>query len=128
MRNLLLSLITLVAITALCSGLLLMYEPNGRALGLPAVVLDHSPFPDFFVPGLILTVLVGGTCFVALLLSGSRNRQSYRLALYAGLVVMGWGIGQMLLMQYYHWLQLLYLGIGLLIVLLSFQLMGKAIF
>jgi hypothetical protein len=128
MRYLLLSLITLVAITALCSGLLLMYEPNGRALSLPLGVLDHSPFPNFFAPGLILTVVVGGPCFVALLFSGNRDGQSYRTALYVGLILIGWVISQMLLTQYFHWLQLLYLIIGLLIVLLSYQLMGKAAF
>jgi hypothetical protein len=127
MRNLLLSLLALVAVTATCSGLLLMYEPDGSALGLPLAVLERSPFPNFFVPGLILTIVVGGASFVALIFGRSANGQSSRTAMYAGVVLTGWIIFQMLLTQYYHWLQLLYLGVGVLIVLLSFQLRGKAV-
>lgn len=126
MRNLLLSMLTAVSITALCFGLLLVYEPDGSIVGLSASVLEHSPFQSFFLPGLILAVAVGGPSFVALLLFGDRNPQSFRLARVTGWMLLGWVVGQMLLTQYYHWLQLLYLILGLLIVLLSFQLMGKA--
>lgn len=127
MRNLLLSLLALVAITATCCGLLLMYEPDGSALGLPLAVLERSPFPNFFVPGLILTIVVGGTGFIALIFGSAANARSNRTAMYAGVVLTGWIIFQMLLTQYYHWLQLLYLGVGVLIVLLSLQLRGKAV-
>lgn len=128
MRNLLLLLITFVGVTALSSGLMLLYEPDGSSLSLPVSVLDHSPFSSFFIPGLFLVILVSGACFYALIVFVNRYPQSYRVSLYAGLVVVGWIIGQMLLTQYFHWLQALYLGLGLLIVLLSYRLMGKAAF
>ena len=128
MRNLLLSLIAMVTIAALCSGLMLMYDPDGRILSLPAKMLAHSPFKNFFFPGFVLAVLVGGTCVYALVISGNGNAQSYRWSVFAGLMIVGWAVGQMLLTEYYHWLQLVCLGIGVLVVLLAYQLMGKAIF
>lgn len=128
MRYLLLSLIALVAITTLCTGLLLMYEPDGSIFNLPLRLLDQSPFRTFFLPGLVLTVLVGGTCLYALVVLGYRNAQSYKVAQFAGWIILSWTVGQMLLTDYFHWSQLLFLCFGGLVVLISYQLMGKAAF
>ena len=128
MRLLLLLLIGLVAITALTSGILLIYEPDGSLLKLTPGLLESSPFHSYLLPGLILAIIVGGCHFFALVVTGSKLQHSYRISLVSGAVLIGWVIGQMLLLSYFHWLQLVYLFIGLLIVLLAYHLMGKAAF
>ena len=35
-----------------------MNRPDGSSIGLPLSVLQHSPFHDFFAPGLLLLLFV----------------------------------------------------------------------
>lgn len=128
MRNLLLLLTSFVTLTALCCRLLLIYEPDGSLLNLSADLLNGTPFKNFFLPAVVLTVVVGGINLFALVLAGSKHPHSYRYSLAGGNAVLAWIVVQMLLTQSYHWLQLVYGLVGLLIVLLSLQLMGKAAF
>lgn len=128
MRNLLLLLVGFVAITTLTGGLLLTYEPDGSLLELSPSMLINSPFQTFFIPGLVLAFVVGGANLFALVVVGSRTIYSYRYAVFGGLVLVAYLVLQMLFLPYYHWLQVIYIAIGFLIVLLSYQLMGKAAF
>lgn len=128
MRNLLLLLVGFVAITALTGGLLLTYEPDGSLLELSPSMLANSPFQTFFIPGLVLAFVVGGANLFALVVVGSRTIYSYRYAIAGAIVLISFIVLQMLFFSYYHWLQVVYIAIGCLIVLLSYQLMGKAAF
>jgi hypothetical protein len=140
MRSFLLLLIAFVAVTALPSGILLVYEPDGSLLGLPLAMLESSPFvnsglmlallqsspfANFFFPGLMLALVVGGSCILSLSLIASGNANAYKFSVGTGIILFLWIAGQMMLVQYYQWLQGIYLGIGLLIFLLSYQLLGK---
>jgi hypothetical protein len=122
MRSFLLLLIAFVAVTALPSGILLVYEPDGSLLGLPLAMLESSPFVN---SGLMLALVVGGSCILSLSLIASGNANAYKFSVGTGIILFLWIAGQMMLVQYYQWLQGIYLGIGLLIFLLSYQLLGK---
>lgn len=128
MRILLLVFTAIVAITALCAGILLVYAPDGSLLSLSPLMLENTPFRDYLLPGLVMLVLVGGSNFIALMLTAGKQPSSYRLTLFSGFLLVGWVVLQLLLMQYFHWVQLLLLVLGLLIVLLSYHMMGKAAF
>jgi hypothetical protein len=58
-----------------------------------------------------------------------RNMQThplrYNWSIAGAVILMGWVVVQMLLIAELHWLQFLYLGIGLMMLLLSWQLKGK---
>lgn len=128
MRLSLLLLLFFVVISAIPSGLILMFQPSGDLMGLSTSLLAHAPFQNFFIPGLLLTALVGGTSLTAIILLTTGNTNAYRLSLVAGIILFFWIVGQMSMVHYYQWLQGLYLVVGLLISLLSYQLMGKAAF
>lgn len=49
----------LLGIGAFFSGLLMMISPNGGIMHMPLSFIERSPFPNFFIPGMILCVFVG---------------------------------------------------------------------
>lgn len=126
MRLALLILISFVALTALPSGLLLMYYADGSALGLSPDLLVATPFKSYFVPGLILALIVGGSSLMTLFLVMNQSPFSYRFALISGIFLVIYILAEFIIFPYHHWLQGLYLGAGLLIALASYQLLGKA--
>lgn len=128
MRIFLLILISFVVLTALPAGIMMIYEPDGSSLGLSPAPLDSTPFKDFRVPGLILAGIVGGSNTISLFVIMSGNAHSYEFSLLSGIVSAGWVVTQMMLFQYYYWQQGVYLLAGILIILLSYHLMGKAVF
>ena len=46
-------------IIAIPSGLTLVLKPDGSGFQMPPEWLQRSPFPNYFIPGLILFLLVG---------------------------------------------------------------------
>ncbi len=59
-RNLLIFLLLFLGVGALGGGAMLMISPSGKLLGgLPLSILDHSPFIDFLLPGIILFLVLG---------------------------------------------------------------------
>ncbi len=60
----LLVLLVLQGIGGTFGGLMLTTDPTGESLQVPPGMLDGSPFPDYFIPGLILLILLGILPFV----------------------------------------------------------------
>ncbi len=59
-RNILISLLSFLGLGAIGGGTLLIISPSGKLLGgLPLSILDHSPFKDFLIPGIILFLVLG---------------------------------------------------------------------
>ena len=48
-----------IALGALGGGWGLITAPDGSNLGMPLSMLEHSPFPDFLIPGWILLTVLG---------------------------------------------------------------------
>lgn len=128
MRTFLLVFISFAAFTALPAGIIMIYEPDGSSLGLSTTMLEGTPFKNFLLPGLVLAGIVGGINVISLFAIMGGNAHSYKFSLWGGIVLAGWIVAQLMFFQYYHWLQVLYLFVGILIILLSYQLLGKAAF
>jgi hypothetical protein len=59
-RNIFIFLLLFLGVGALGGGALLVISPSGKLLGgLPISILDHSPFKDFLIPGIILFLVLG---------------------------------------------------------------------
>ena len=92
------------------------------AKGVPREWLSGTPFKSYFVPGLLLFVVIGGSMLAAagLLLGGASAARL--VSLEAGIVLLGWIAAQLATIGYRHWLQPLFLVLGLAVVVLSFAL------
>lgn len=104
-------------IGALYGGWSLMAYPDGSNLQMPIEWLERTPFSDFLIPGIILFI-ANGLCsifvFVALLF---QHKKSPLLVMAQGVILMGWIVVQILLVQKYHPLQLILgtVGVALLV-------------
>lgn len=102
MRLRLLSVLhAVVALNAVGGGI---YGLAG-APGVPVEWLEHTPFPSYFIPSLILLLVVGGTHVAAGLSLAARSPHSRRTSLAAGAVLVGWIGTQVALIGYVSWLQ-----------------------
>ena len=125
MRSLLFILVSFIAVTSTLSGLLMISNPDGGVLNLPLSLLDGTPFNDFLIPGILLTAVVGFVNLLAVFFNLQRHPNRYNWAIAGGMMISGWIITQMILIQTIHWLHFIYLGVGMLIILISYQLKGK---
>lgn len=125
MKTLLFILVSFVAITSMVSGLVMMSNPDGGLMNLHLSLLEGTPFKDFQLPGLLLATVVGGVNLLAVFYNMMRHSSRYNWAMAGGFIISGWIVVQMILIQAAHWLHYVYLGIGILIILLAYQLKGK---
>jgi hypothetical protein len=125
MKTLLFILVSFIAVTSTLSGLLMISKPDGSILNLPLSLLEGTAYKNFLLPGIFLTVLVGGANLLAVFYNIQRHPNRYNWAMTGGIIISGWIIVQMIILHAAHWLHFIYLGIGLLIILIAYQLKGK---
>jgi uncharacterized membrane protein len=125
MKALLFILVSFAALTAIVSGFIMINNPDGNIMNLRLNLLEGTAFKDFRIPGLILAIVVGGINLLAVFYNLLRHQTRYNWAMAGGTVISGWIIIQMILIGAFHWLHVLYLVIGILIILISYQLKGK---
>jgi hypothetical protein len=112
------SLLAFGAINAFGGG----YYGLSGAEGVPVEWLEGSPFRSYFVPSLVLFVVVGGSFLFAAIAVFSNSRIARVSALAAGVVVLVWIVVQVSIIGYVSWMQPTTAGAGLLILLLAWLL------
>ncbi len=105
--------------TAIVFGALLVIYPDGSVINLPLSLLNFTPFKDFTIPGLILSVIVGGANLYAGILHLYNRPGRFAWSTWAGILLFGWIIVQIALIQQVNGLQLLFAAVGVAIVILS---------
>jgi hypothetical protein len=124
MKIILLSLLSLISLTAVvCGGFMILY-PGGSALNLPLSILDTTPFMDFLVPGILL-LGVGTVHLLAIFQWWQNSSSRFNWAIAAGVLISGWIVVQMIMIAMVNWWQIGYLFAGLFIILAAWQLKGK---
>lgn len=77
-------------IGAIYGGYDLLAYPDGSGMKLSVDMLRHSPFHDFFIPGLILFVVNGLLSVAALLFLLLRYKKYTEIVMWQGMVLTGW--------------------------------------
>lgn len=104
MKFLLLKIVTILlllmnGIGAIYGGWNLIAHPDGSSLGITTEWLQHSPFDNFLVPGIILFIVNGVFSFVALIFLFF-NLENYQLLVgIQGFLLGGWIFVQVLMLQ-----------------------------
>lgn len=114
--RLLLGLLAFNALTATLGAVSLIAGINNP----PQSWLAATPFSSYVVPGLILGVVVGGSSLLALIAFVRREGFAPTAAFIAGLILIGWILGEVLFIKQLSWLQGLYCAIGVLLVSLTY--------
>jgi hypothetical protein len=121
------------SITAIAGGWGLVSNPSGSNLGFSVTMLEHSPFPDFLIPGLFLLVVLG--IGPAVIFYGLIKKPKFRLAeminiyknyhwswtfsYYLGIVLVLWIDIQVYFLRETSILHLVYSVLGVLIIILT---------
>lgn len=130
----LLAVLGFVGLTALAGGLVMAFGSwlGPERLGLPAQLvmpesmLAGSPFNSYFLPGLLLALVVGGTHLAAFILVAGNRRWAAMAAATAGYSILIWIFVQMVIIPFTV-LQAVYFAAGLAelgLLLLSLGLIG----
>lgn len=125
MKTILFLLSSFIALTSLISGLFMISDPNGDVLSLSTTLLSGTPFKTFLIPGILLTLVVGIPNLLAVFYNMQRHAMRYKWATAGGVAVCGWILVQLILLNTLYWLHFLYFAIGVMIILVSYQLKGK---
>jgi hypothetical protein len=103
-----------VALTAIAGGLALV--TGLEAQRFPIAMLRGTPFHSYVIPGLLLAVVVGGSASVATAISLRRPSMAGPASVVAGIVLMGWIVGEVVLLQlpvtHDRWWEVFYFAVG----------------
>jgi len=127
---LLIILLAFQAIGAIGGGLALVIQPSGAILQMPISMLEHSPFPDFLIPGLFLLIVLGlfpaFVCFALIkkpdcrwaeLLNICKDQHwSWSFAFYVGIILILWIDFEVMFLRSVDILHLIYSLLGVAIV------------
>lgn len=122
----LLAVALFLALGAIPAGVAFVLRPDGSLVGMPLAVLAGTPFPDFRVPGLVLTLAVGFSSLAASILLALGSSRAAVAALAAGAVTLGWIAVQLWLIGYLSPLQPLVAVLGLALVWLAWRARSAA--
>ncbi len=117
-RYSLIILLLLVAINAFSGG---FYGMAG-AESVPKEWLKGSPFSSYFIPGLFLFIVVGGSAFLAAIFMLRRHRLARKAAYVCGIIILLWLLVQVIIIGYVSWMQPTTATAAIIILLLTWQL------
>jgi hypothetical protein len=114
--RILLALFLLNGIGAIIGGIAVMRD----AMPFPDVWLEGTPFHNYFFPGLVLFLAVGGSHLAAAYAILRRHPLAKHAAIFAGFILTGWMIGELAMIGFKAPIQVWFVGVGLLEFGLSF--------
>jgi hypothetical protein len=125
MKKVLVLLTSVVTLTAIAGGFLLIMDPAGSSSHLSTEALRNSPFKDYLMPGILLLALVGGINGIALICQLTRAKGLYGWTIAGATVLLAWTVFQMLIFAETSWLQFFFLFTAGFMILLTWQIKGK---
>ena len=113
----------IIAIGAIPAGLSMIFEPDGMGIGMSTEMLSGSPFKDFLIPGLFLFTVNGLCNGFGAYLSFRKNRYAGMFGLGLGIVLILWICVQVFFIGLTHFLQPVFLVIGVIETTLGYAIM-----
>jgi hypothetical protein len=108
-----------LAISTILGGIALIIN----LIEMPVELLQGSPFSDYSIPGLALSIIVGGTASFATILLIKRSKYELLFSTTAGVVIIFFEFVEVLVIGspdgIAQFLQIFYFGLGTLIVIAS---------
>jgi hypothetical protein len=95
------ALLLILALNAFGGG---FYGMSG-AKDVPLEWLEGSPFHSYFIPGLILFVVIGGFSLITSIMVFTNHRFCLQASLLTTLIVFTWLLTQIFIIGYISWMQ-----------------------
>lgn len=133
-RNIHLVSLAFLGLSAIGGGGALIISPSGKLLGgLPLSILQHSPFDNFLIPGIILFIVLG--VFPSLLIFALLKKTTsafaqhfnffndmhwaWSFSIYVGFALIIWLQTEMYFLQAVGWLHNFYMILAIVIIFVS---------
>lgn len=110
-------LLILTAINALIAGGLFILDPSGQKMGMTTDYLKHSPFSSFLIPGIILFIVNGILNLFTATITIKKSSQAIKLIILQGILLCGWIVVQVLMVQTINPLHIAMFVIGTIFIL-----------
>ena len=121
------------AVSAIPSGLLMVFDPSGKTLGVPIEMLQESPFNNFLIPALFLLIILGifPAIIVFALIKKTKSllaekinlhknyHWSWTFSYYVGLLLVLWINMQQFFIKSYSVLHFVYSMLGVVIIFIA---------
>lgn len=120
-RAAIVSLCLAAGLSAMGGGAVLVASPDGSLMQMPLWMLQHSPFHDFLVPGLLLLLVVGVGNTWSAWLHLRRSDNAPFVSAVTGVALVVWILTEIVMLRSFHPLQGAYFVLGITIVGASFN-------
>jgi hypothetical protein len=109
-------------VSAIFGGWGLISDPSGQKLQIPIEWLQHTLFNDYMIPGIVLFVFNGLFSTVIFVLSLFRYKHYPPLVVFQGSTLLIWIIVQVIIIQLFHYLHVIYGSVGILLIIAGLML------
>jgi hypothetical protein len=118
-----------LSLGAIFGGGMLVIDPSGEGLKMPLSLLEQSPFPNYFIPGILLFFILGvipvwisfgliskkGSSIANKLNVFPRQHWAWSFTLYSGFALIIWIFAQAYFLQAVYAVHLVYFTLGIVI-------------
>jgi len=118
-------LMIVTALNALAAGYSFMVDPSGAGLGMSISFIQNSPFTDFFIPGVILFIFNGLLNILTSIIAIRKGKDYSLLVSLQGLILLGWIIVQLTMVEIFHPLHLIMGIIGASLIIIGVSLKNQ---
>jgi hypothetical protein len=115
-----------LGVTSLIGAVPLILAPSGVMLRMPLSLLEHSPFTNFLIPGIILLTANGLLSFVVLALLLRRSALYAWWVVLQGCVLAGWITIEVAMIRAAIWAHYVYWAVALVMILCGWLLRNDA--
>lgn len=115
-RILIILLLLFNGISACFGGYMLMSKPDGSGLDMPLNLLEHTPFSNYLIPGIVLFVANGLLSLVIAFFVVAKSKHYIKLTILQGFILIGWIVVQMIMLQTVNYLHIIFGALGVLLV------------
>lgn len=116
------ALLFFLAVSAIIGAIPMLADPHGTPWNMPQSLLQHSPFPSYLAPGVMLLVANGLLASWALWLALARDPRYGLWTALQGFVLLGWLVVECILIRMVIWPHYLYGAIALGLIAAGFVL------
>jgi hypothetical protein len=106
-------------IGAFYGGISLIMYPDGNNLQLSLDLLEHTPFKNYLIPGILLLIANGLFCAIVLVKVFRNNRNYGKFILAQGTILTGWIVIQILLIRMIFFLHIILGSVGIILIILG---------
>ncbi len=121
-------LLFFTSITAIWGGTGLIYDPSGEFMQMSKEFLQHSPFPNYLIPGILLLIFNGILSLITAILVIRKHPYGYQFTIFQGVILIIWLSVQIVMVKvFFIPMHLPYYIIGISLIFLGWHLHRQSI-